>query len=160
MDSITIQFTLNRKPYTVTTRPDRRMVDVIRDDLNLTGTKMGCGIGECGTCTVVVGKEAMNSCMVIAGQMQGMDILTVEGLSDTEIGYVLQTCFIEEGAVQCGYCTPGMLMSAYALLLNNPQPSREEIRRAISGNLCRCTGYTPIINAIEAATKTLNTKKE
>ena len=123
---------------------------------HLTGTKEGCGIGECGTCTVVVDGEAMNSCMVIAGQMDGKEILTVEGLSEIEIGAILQRCFIEEGAVQCGYCTPGMLMSAYALLLHNPNPTREEIKLAMSGNLCRCTGYAPILNAVARANRERN----
>ncbi|RGX54761.1 (2Fe-2S)-binding protein [Anaerotruncus sp. AF02-27] len=159
MDKITISFTLNGKPYTVATRPDIRMLDVLRDDLNLTGTKEGCGIGECGACTVLVNGEAMHSCMVISGQMDGKDILTVEGLSETEIGKTLQRCFLEEGAVQCGYCTPGMLMSAYALLRKNPNPTRDEVRLALSGNLCRCTGYIPIINAVQKVNEKLNASR-
>ena len=159
MDKITISFTLNEKPYTVATRPDIRMLDVLRDDLNLTGTKEGCGIGECGACTVLVNGEAMHSCMVISGQMDGKDILTVEGLSETEIGKTLQRCFLEEGAVQCGYCTPGMLMSAYALLRKNPNPTRDEVRLALSGNLCRCTGYIPIINAVQKVNEKLNASR-
>ena len=159
MDKITISFTLNGKPYTVATRPDIRMLDVLRDDLNLTGTKEGCGIGECGACTVLVNGEAMHSCMVISGQMDGKDILTVEGLSETEIGKTLQRCFLEEGAVQCGYCTPGMLMSAYALLRKNPTPTRDEVRLALSGNLCRCTGYIPIINAVQKVNEKMNASR-
>jgi len=159
LDKITISFTLNGKPYTVATRPDIRMLDVLRDDLNLTGTKEGCGIGECGACTVLVNGEAMHSCMVISGQMDGKDILTVEGLSETEIGKTLQRCFLEEGAVQCGYCTPGMLMSAYALLRKNPTPTRDEVRLALSGNLCRCTGYIPIINAVQKVNEKLNASR-
>lgn len=151
MEKIPVTFTLNGTSYSICVRPDTRMVDVIRNELGLTGTKAGCGIGECGTCTVLVDGIAMNSCMVIAGQMDGREILTVEGLSETEIGSVLQRCFIEEGAVQCGYCTPGMLMSAYALLLHNDHPTKEEIKLAMSGNLCRCTGYLPILNAVEKA---------
>lgn len=135
------------------------MLDVLRDDLNLTGTKEGCGIGECGACTVLVNGEAMHSCMVISGQMDGKDILTVEGLSETEIGKTLQRCFLEEGAVQCGYCTPGMLMSAYALLRKNPNPTRDEVRLALSGNLCRCTGYIPIINAVQKVNEKLNASR-
>ncbi len=150
---------MNGKPYTVATRPDIRMLDVLRDDLNLTGTKEGCGIGECGACTVLVNGEAMHSCMVISGQMDGKDILTVEGLSETEIGKTLQRCFLEEGAVQCGYCTPGMLMSAYALLRKNPNPTRDEVRLALSGNLCRCTGYIPIINAVQKVNEKLNASR-
>jgi Aerobic-type carbon monoxide dehydrogenase, small subunit CoxS/CutS homologs len=148
-----ISFTINRRPCTIEADPCDRMLDVLRNDMNLRGTKEGCGVGECGACTVVINGQAVTSCLVLAGQMDGADIMTVEGLSETEIGSVLQRCFIENGAVQCGFCTPGMLMSAYALLQHNPCPSRQEIREAISGNLCRCTGYVPIINSIEAAVK-------
>ena len=122
-----------------------------RENLHLTGTKVGCGVGECGACTVVLNGEAVTSCLVLAGQMQGADILTVAGLSETQIGSILQQCFVDGDAVQCGFCTPGFLMSAYALLLHNPHPTREEIKVAVSGNLCRCTGYVPILNAIQAA---------
>lgn len=146
-----ISFRLNRKAYTIEADPCDRMVDILRNDLALRGTKEGCGVGECGACTVVLNGVAVTSCLVAAGQMEDAEILTVEGLSDTELGSTLQRCFIDYGAVQCGYCTPGMLMSAYALLQQNPDPTREEIREAIAGNLCRCTGYIPIINAIEAA---------
>ena len=148
---LTMTFTLNGKKVTVQTVPMMRMLDVLRDVLGLTGTKEGCGVGECGACTVVLNGAAVNSCMVPAMQMLGADIRTVEGLSETEIGSVLQRCFVEGDAIQCGFCTPGMLMSAYALLMRNPAPTREEIRTAISGNLCRCTGYVPIVNAIERA---------
>lgn len=150
-----ISFTLNGKPYTIEADPCDRMLDVLRNDLALRGTKEGCGVGECGACTVVIDDVAVTSCLVLAGQMDGANILTVEGLSETEIGSVLQRCFIDNGAVQCGFCTPGMLMSAYALLQKNPAPTREEIKEAISGNLCRCTGYIPILNSIEAAQKQL-----
>ena len=146
-----INFRLNRKDSTVEVDPGARMIDVLRDQLNLRGTKEGCGVGECGACTVVIDGEAVTSCLVSAGQMDGRDIMTVEGLSETEIGSILQKCFIKYGAVQCGYCTPGMLMSAYALLIHNENPTREEIREAIAGNLCRCTGYVPILNSIEKA---------
>ncbi len=155
MDKIQLNFRLNGKEYSVETQPGRRMLDVLREDLHLTGTKEGCGVGECGACTVVVNGEAVTSCLVLAGQMQGADIMTVEGLSETEIGSILQRCFVEGDAVQCGFCTPGFLMSAYALLLKNPHPTREEIREAVAGNLCRCTGYVPIINAIERAGLTI-----
>ena len=151
MSEIQISFRLNGKPYTVTTDPTKRMLDVLRNDLGLTGTKEGCGVGECGACTVVINGDAVTSCLVVAGQMQGADILTIEGMSETQIGRVLQECFVEKDAVQCGFCTPGFIMSAYALLTKNPHPTREEIRKAVSGNLCRCTGYIPIVNAIEAA---------
>ncbi len=155
MANIQLSFRLNGKDYSIETQDNRRMVDVLREDLRLTGTKEGCGVGECGACTVVINGNAVTSCLVYAGQMQGADILTVEGLSETEIGSILQRCFVEGDAVQCGFCTPGFLMSAYALLMKNPHPTREEIREAVAGNLCRCTGYIPIINAIEKAGLTI-----
>ena len=155
MANIQLSSRLNGKDYSIETQDNRRMVDVLREDLRLTGTKEGCGVGECGACTVVINGNAVTSCLVYAGQMQGADILTVEGLSETEIGSILQRCFVEGDAVQCGFCTPGFLMSAYALLQKNPHPTRDEIREAIAGNLCRCTGYIPIINAIEKAGLTM-----
>lgn len=156
----TISFRLNRKAYTIEADPCDRMLDVLRNDLALRGTKEGCGVGECGACTVVINGVAVTSCLVAAGQMQDADIMTVEGLSETEIGAVLQRCFIDHGAVQCGFCAPGMLMSAYALLQQNPDPTREEIKEAIAGNLCRCTGYIPIVNSIERAKQELLNKKQ
>ncbi len=155
MANIQLSFRLNGKDYSIETQDNRRMIDVLREDLRLTGTKEGCGVGECGACMVVINGNAVTSCLVYAGQMQGADILTVEGLSETEIGSILQRCFVEGDAVQCGFCTPGFLMSAYALLMKNPHPTREEIREAVAGNLCRCTGYIPIINAIEKAGLTI-----
>jgi carbon-monoxide dehydrogenase small subunit len=155
----TISFRLNGKGYTIEADPCDRMLDILRNDLALCGTKEGCGVGECGACTVVLNSEAVTSCLVLAAQMENADILTVEGLSETEIGSVLQRCFIENGAVQCGFCTPGMLMSAYALIQKNPAPTREEIKEAIAGNLCRCTGYIPIVNSIEAANRQLKAQR-
>lgn len=146
-----ISFVLNGGNVRVVCDPSRRLVDVLRDELRMTGTKEGCGIGECGACTIVLDDQAVAACLVFIGQVEGKRVLTVEGLSELEIGRVLQRCFVEEGAVQCGFCTPGMLMSAYALLVRNPAPAREEIRLALSGNLCRCTGYVPILNAVEKA---------
>ena len=151
MSQVQLQFRLNGKDYSIQADPTQRMVELLRENLHLTGTKVGCGVGECGACTVVLNGEAVTSCLVLAGQMQGADILTVEGLSETQIGSILQQCFADGDAVQCGFCTPGFLMSAYALLLHNPHPTREEIKVAVSGNLCRCTGYVPILNAIQAA---------
>jgi len=153
-----IKFTLNFKTVTVIAKAQMRLIDLIRENLDLTGTKEGCGIGECGACTIVFDGVAVNACLVLAGQVNNKEILTIEGLSELEIGMVLQRCFVEEGAVQCGYCTPGMLMSAYALLMHNPSPSKEDIRLALSGNLCRCTGYIPIINAVNKATWVLSNK--
>ena len=151
MKKITIQFRLNGRETTVETEPNKRMLDVLRGDLGLTGTKEGCAVGECGACTVILNGDAVASCLVAAGQMQGAEILTIEGMSETLIGRVLQDCFVEGDAVQCGFCTPGFIMSAYALLRKNPAPTREEIREAVAGNVCRCTGYIPIVNAIERA---------
>ncbi|MEA5048959.1 MAG: (2Fe-2S)-binding protein [Eubacteriales bacterium] len=151
MKKITIQFRLNGRDITVETEPNKRMLDVLRGDLGLTGTKEGCAVGECGACTVILNGDAVASCLVAAGQMQGAEILTIEGMSETLIGRVLQDCFVEGDAVQCGFCTPGFIMSAYALLRKNPTPTREEIREAVAGNVCRCTGYIPIVNAIERA---------
>lgn len=143
-----VSFTLNQRPVTVQLDPAARLVDVLRNQFRLTGTKEGCGVGECGACTVLMDGQAVTSCSVLAGQVEGKTVMTIEGMEETELGSLLQRCFVEEGAVQCGFCTPGMIVSAYALLSQNPSPSREEIRVAMSGNLCRCTGYVPIINAI------------
>ena len=130
--------------------PNKRALDILRDGLRLTGTKEGCGVGECGACTIAVDGLAVNACLMTAAQMDGAVIWTVEGLEKQELGRRLQLSFAENGAVQCGFCTPGMLMSVYALLLKDPHPSEQEIRTAISGNLCRCTGYDPIIKAVES----------
>ena len=146
-----VKFCVNDEPVELTVPGSETLLHVLRERLGLTGTKEGCGVGECGACTVVINGDAVTSCLVVAGQMQGADILTIEGMSETQIGRVLQECFVEKDAVQCGFCTPGFIMSAYALLTKNPHPTREEIRKAVSGNLCRCTGYIPIVNAIEAA---------
>lgn len=130
-----------------------RLIDFLRDDLGLTGTKEGCSEGECGACTVIMDKQAVTSCTVLAGQADGCEIITVEGLvKDGELD-ILQKKFIEYGAVQCGFCSPGFLMSAKALMMNQKEPTLEEIKRAVEGNICRCTGYIKIIEAIEAAIK-------
>jgi carbon-monoxide dehydrogenase small subunit len=131
--------------------PATRLIDLLRDDLGLTGTKEGCGEGECGACTVIVDGRAVNSCLVLAQQVRGAEIVTVEGLARAGRLDSLQESFVRHGAVQCGFCTPGMLMSATALLTENPDPTDEEIREAIAGNLCRCTGYTAIVKAIHEA---------
>jgi carbon-monoxide dehydrogenase small subunit len=145
--------TLNNEEVTIEVGPDALLVDVLRDQLELTGTKEACGEGECGACTVLLDGEPVTSCLVPALKAQGREVMTVEGLASGGELHPLQKAFIEHGAVQCGYCTPGMLMSAKALLDRNPHPTEGEIRQAISGNLCRCTGYVKIVEAIGAASE-------
>lgn len=145
-----LTMTVNQREVTVEIGADELLVDVLRDRLGLTGTKIGCNEGECGACTIIMDGEPVLSCLVPALRAQGRDILTIEGLSDGEKLHPLQQAFVEHGAVQCGYCIPGMILSAKALLDCNPHPTRDEIKEAIAGNLCRCTGYTKIIEAIEA----------
>ena len=144
---------VNGMEHELDVRPTARLIDVLRLDLGLTGVKEGCSEGECGACTVIVDDKAVNSCLVLAGQMRGKKVLTVEGLADDDGLDTLQCMFIEHGAVQCGFCTPGMLMSAKALLLADPHPSEEAIRLALAGNLCRCTGYATIVAAVRAASE-------
>ena len=129
------------------------LVELLREGLGLTGTKVGCGRGECGACTVLLDGRPVNSCLVLAAQCDGSDVVTIEGLGQSGVPDDLQRAFVEAGAVQCGFCTPGMVMSAHALLRENPHPTREEIAEAISGNLCRCTGYVKIVDAIERASE-------
>lgn len=148
-----IKLTINGQPKEVEVQPELRLIDLIRDELGLTGTKEGCGKGECGACTVIMDGKTVNSCMVLAFQADGSEILTIEGLSTGEELHPIQEAFIRQGAVQCGYCTPGMVLSAKALLDKNPHPNEEEIRRGISGNLCRCTGYQKIVDAVKDASK-------
>ena len=133
----------------VQSQPMKRLLDVLRLDLELTGTKEGCGEGECGACSVIVDGEVVNSCLIPVCQVTGSSILTIEGLAPGDELSTLQQSFFECGAAQCGICTPGMLIAAKALLDSNPKPTRDEIRVAIAGNLCRCTGYIKIIDAIE-----------
>ena len=151
-----INFKVNGKNTSVELTKNKRLIDLLRDDLKLTGTKEGCSIGECGACTVIINGKAVNSCLMLAQQIDGCEILTVEGLAEGDKLNSLQQNFLKYGAIQCGFCTPGMLMSAYALFLENPTPSREEIETAIEGNLCRCTGYKPIIQAIVSTSKPQN----
>ncbi|MBI3652334.1 MAG: (2Fe-2S)-binding protein [Acidobacteria bacterium] len=146
-----IQFQINGTTREVEAPPMRRLLDVLREDLRLTGTKEGCGEGECGACSVIVDGEVINSCLVPVCQTQKAQILTVEGLAMDGRLNGLQQAFLECGGAQCGICTPGMLIAARALLEANAQPSRDEIKEAIAGNLCRCTGYVKIIDAIEQA---------
>lgn len=155
-----IEMTVNSKAQKVQIKPDDRLLDVLRHTLGLTGAKEGCsGEGECGACTVIMDGKAVNSCLVLAFQARGKDIITIEGLEENGELDRLQQAFIDNGAVQCGYCTPGMIMSAKALLIDNAHPSEVDIRTSIEGNLCRCTGYINIINAIqEVAGTTIETE--
>lgn len=146
-----INFVLNGKPMTVDVPADRRLLDFIREDLHLTGTKEGCGEGECGACTVVLDGKAVHSCLTLVGQIEGCELLTIEGLEQNGELDAIQKAFIKKSAIQCGFCTSGMVMSAKALLMVNPKPTDEEIKRAISGNICRCSGYREIKEAIRAA---------
>ncbi|MDD4658968.1 MAG: (2Fe-2S)-binding protein [Eubacteriales bacterium] len=150
MPKYPMELTVNGEKYSFEVEADLRLVDLLRNHLHLLGAKEGCGKGECGACTVLLDGKSVASCLVLALQANGADILTVEGLGGEEALHPLQQAFIQYGAVQCGFCTPGMLMSAKFLLDNNPRPSREEIREGLAGNLCRCTGYAKIIDAIEA----------
>jgi len=154
-----ISFKLNGKKITVDTDPMRRLLDVLREDLNLTGTKEGCGKGECGACSVIVNGKIVNSCLFPVGQAEGCEIITIEGLSDGEKLHPIQKAYIEAGAVQCGFCTPGMVLATKVLLDKKKNPTDEEIKEALSGNLCRCTGYAKIIEAVKKARKKIKKKK-
>lgn len=146
---MTIHLIINGEPVTAEVRPDETLVSLIRRRMGLTGTKESCGVGECGACTVILNGKAVKSCVVLAAQCEGKSVITIEGLQQNGELHPLQRSFVEANAVQCGFCTPGFIMTALAFLGENPNPSRDEIRSAISGNLCRCTGYEQIIDAIE-----------
>ncbi|MBI5474382.1 MAG: (2Fe-2S)-binding protein [Ignavibacteriae bacterium] len=151
MNTMKIGTTINNRHYVLDTRTNQTLLDLLRDELGLPGTKRGCEIGECGACTVILNGQAVNACLVLAPQIDGQEILTVEGLAEGETLHPLQEAFLDHDAVHCGFCTPGMLMSAKELLDEKPHPTEEEIRLSISGNLCRCTGYVQIVEAIDAA---------
>ncbi|RQD74892.1 MAG: (2Fe-2S)-binding protein [Halanaerobium sp. MSAO_Bac5] len=153
MAKLDVEITVNSKKYNLKVGSQERLLDTIRKELKLTGTKEGCSVGECGACTVIVDDKAVNSCMVLTAQVDGSEIITVEGLESKKGLSPLQKAFVEKQAIQCGFCTPGMLMSALALLKNNPRPNKEKIKTALEGNLCRCTGYQQIIEAVETAAK-------
>ena len=150
-----VQFTINGEQVEVDVEPQRTLLQVIREDLNLTGTKDACGMGECGSCTVLMDGKPVYSCLILAVEAEGKDILTVEGLMEGEKLHPLQESFHEHGAFQCGFCTPGMLLTAKALLDENPRPTEEEVRTAIAGNVCRCTGYIKIVEAILATAESM-----
>ncbi|HML36141.1 MAG TPA: (2Fe-2S)-binding protein [Bacillota bacterium] len=151
MNKLNITFILNGEEVSMEVDPETTLLTLLREELFLTGTKEGCGSGECGACTVLMDGIAVNSCLVLAPQVNGTEIITIEALEHDGKLDRLQQSFIDNHAVQCGFCTPGMLMSAKALLLKNPHPTEDEIRIALSGNLCRCTGYQNIIKAVEGA---------
>ncbi len=147
----TITLHVNGHPETLAVAPNRTLLSVLRDDLDLTGAKEGCNEGECGSCMVLVGGKAVNSCLMLAVEADGADILTIEGLGHADALHPLQRAFLAHHASQCGFCTPGMILTALSLLRDNPDPSETEIRQALAGNLCRCTGYLQIVDAIRAA---------
>jgi carbon-monoxide dehydrogenase small subunit len=146
-----ISFDLNGKQTCVEVSPDRKLASVLREDLRLTGTKDGCGAGECGACTILVDGQARLSCLMTAAQIEGRRVTTIEGLAENGQMHPVQEAFIEKGAVQCGFCTPGMVLASVDLLEQTPCPTREQIRVGLSGNLCRCGGHVKIVDAVEAA---------
>jgi len=146
-----VRFTVNGKPQSVTAHPLRRLLDVLREDLHLTGTKEGCGEGECGACAVLLEGESGNSCLMPLLQVQESQVITIEGLAQNERARVLQEAFVECGGAQCGICTPGMVVASWTLLERNPLPTDQDLRNVLAGNLCRCTGYTRIFEAIKTA---------
>ena len=149
-----IRFTINREVKEMEVEPNKTLLKMLREDLDLIGVKEGCGAGECGACTVLVNNKPVNSCLMLAVEVDGKEILTIEGLSDGINLDPLQESFLEHNAIQCGYCTPGMVMSAKALLNRNPHPTEEDVKEALAGNLCRCTGYQRIVDAVlDAARK-------
>jgi carbon-monoxide dehydrogenase small subunit len=154
-----IKVTVNGVLYELSVQPWETLLDVIREHLGLTGTKEGCGLGECGACTIVMDGKTVNSCLVLAVEADNKVITTIEGLANGDELHPIQEAFIKCGGLQCGFCTPGMIMSTKALLENNPSPDEEEIRKAIAGNFCRCTGYTKIIESIKVAAKNMQRVK-
>lgn len=152
-----IHFILNGEETEIEA-PDRRVVDLLREDMGLTGTKESCGMGECGACTILVDGVSRLSCLMLAAQLEGRSITTIEGLGSKEALHPVQEAFVEKGAVQCGFCIPGMVLASVNLLGENPAPTREEIRKGLAGNLCRCTGYQKIVDAVESAASHLQGK--
>ena len=150
-----INLNVNGTEYELAVAPNRTLTRALRDDLGLFGTKEGCGVGDCGACTVIMDGKPVNSCLVLAVQADGSEITTIEGVAGAEGLHPVQQAFVELGAIQCGFCTPGMILSAKSLLDAQPEPTEREIREALSGNLCRCTGYQKIVEAVQEAAKTL-----
>jgi aerobic carbon-monoxide dehydrogenase small subunit len=154
-----IEFTLNGTRVRREVFNHRLLLDLLRDEIGATGTKEGCGTGDCGACTVLLNGKPVNSCLILSGELDGADIVTIEGLKIGPELHPIQKTFVQDGGAQCGYCTPGMLMMSKALLDENPNPSEEEIRYALSGNLCRCTGYAKIIEAVQDAAAIIRSKQ-
>lgn len=150
-DKVELAFTVNGEPVRLAVAPHATLLEVLREDLELTGTKYGCGEGECGACSVLLDNRLVNSCLVLALECAGAEVLTIEGLAANGQLHPIQQAFVDHGAIQCGFCTPGMIMSARALLERNPTPSDADIVEAIAGNLCRCTGYEAIVRAVRLA---------
>jgi len=150
MKKTTITLNVNSETYDVVSYPNRTLLEVLRDDLHLTGAKEGCGEGVCGSCTVLVDGTPIRSCLTLAVAVQGKEITTIEGLSTGEKLHPVQEAFVNHHAIQCGFCSPGMILTSYALLSENPNPTEKEIRRALSGNTCRCTGYAKIVEAVKS----------
>ena len=150
-----ITLTVNGNKYTLQVKPSATLLDVIREDLALTGAKEGCGEGECGACTVIMDGLAVNSCLILAAEANGKEITTIEGLADGEKLHPIQQAFMDIGGLQCGFCTPGMILSTKVLLDKNQNPTDDEIRKGLEGNFCRCTGYTKIFESVKAAVETL-----
>jgi aerobic carbon-monoxide dehydrogenase small subunit len=148
-----ITLNINSREYDLVIPANRTLTQVLRENLKLTGTKQGCEMGDCGSCTILMDGQPVNSCLVLAVEAEGHKIVTIEGLSDGEKLHPLQQAFIEHGSIQCGFCSPGMILSVKALLEKNPSPNPAEIREAISGNLCRCTGYQKIVEAVQSVGK-------
>ena len=153
MEKEIITLTVNGEPYEALVKPNSTLLDVLRDQLELTGSKRGCDAGDCGSCTVIMDGRPVNACLVLALKAEGREITTIEGLAEGTKLHPIQEAFVEYGAIQCGFCTPGMVLSAKALLDRNPKPTEEEIKSGIAGNLCRCTGYIKIVEAIQAASQ-------
>jgi len=145
-----VEITINGKSYVLLIEPHRTLLDVIREEAGLTGTKKGCDSGDCGACTVLMDGKAVNSCLILAVEADGKEVGTIEGMARGGILHPLQQAFIDHGAVQCGYCTPGMIMTAKELLDNNPTPTEQEVKEALAGSICRCTGYKKIVDAVVA----------
>lgn len=160
MEKVQVNFTVNGNPVSLMVDPNARLLDVIREDLRLTGTKEGCAVGECGACTVIVDGKAVTSCLILAASMEGKNLITIEGVAKDGVLDPVQEAILRNHALQCGFCTPGFVMSAKALLDANPYATREEILTAISGNLCRCTGYKQLADAIFEAAKEYQKVKE